>query len=331
MTTNIRAAKDCVADVAIIHSADKEKAAARLVESVAAAGFAVVSVEIGDPTGLADAVDGCAADARILIWSRPLVSHALHSGELARIRQIRGLIEVSADGITPPSGGDELRVVSISGWRGQPFHPGWQRIALELKRLCGSRKPAPEAAPPPAPAKEARPERVAPTASSGGARPQGRRLMLGAGAAALLAAAAAGAAIWFGESAPQSPPRQELRETPGPAAARPNARPDPPIEATMPDGDAGPPQVQPTPAPSSSQSPAAAEAKPDASAEKRTSRPAPPEPVLRSKPRTSQTEPAKKYSRKNSKVMRQFCERSGRSTPQCRTFLRSIRDSQAPD
>ncbi|HEX8448481.1 MAG TPA: hypothetical protein VF652_02715, partial [Allosphingosinicella sp.] len=118
-----------MADVAILHSADKEKAAARLAESVAAAGFTVDSVEIEDPSGLADALDRCGADARILIWSRSLVSHALHSGDLPGIRKLRGLIEVSADGITPPSGGDESRVVSISGWRGQPFHPGWQRIA----------------------------------------------------------------------------------------------------------------------------------------------------------------------------------------------------------
>jgi hypothetical protein len=41
------------------------------------------------------------------------------------------------------------------------------------------------------------------------------------------------------------------------------------------------------------------------------------------------SEPAvKRYSRKYSKTMRLFCQRSGRSTPQCRTFARSVRDQR---
>jgi hypothetical protein len=35
--------------------------------------------------------------------------------------------------------------------------------------------------------------------------------------------------------------------------------------------------------------------------------------------------PIKRYSPRFSKTMRQFCARSGRSTPQCRIFLRSVR------
>ncbi|HEX8126646.1 MAG TPA: hypothetical protein VF548_13795 [Allosphingosinicella sp.] len=317
-----------MADVAILHSADKDKAAARLAESVSAAGFAVESVEVEDPSGLADAVGRCGAEAKILIWSRSLVSHALHSGDLARIRKIAGLIEVSADGITPPSGGDESRVVSISGWRGQPFHPGWQRIALELKRLCGARKAVPEAAPPPVPARNP-PARAAATAASAAAgRPKGRGLMIGGGAALLLAGAV-GASIWIGESAPQPPPRQELRDTGAVPPAAPARRTDRTIDTGPPDALAAPPPAQPAqpapPPPPSSESPAAA--KSEALPEKPASRPAP-KPAVRPKPPALTAEPVKKYSRKNSKVMRQFCERSGRSTPQCRTFLRSVRDSE---
>lgn len=208
-----------MADVAIIHAPDKGTAAARLADSVAASGFAVESVEIADPAELAGAVGSAPGEARILIWSRPLVSHALHSGELHRIRQTSGLIEVSADGIAPPSRGDESRVLSISGWRGQPFHPGWQKIHLELKRLCGSRKASPPlASPPPTAAKDPVPKRSAPAAPAGLARPKGLRLMLGGGAALLLVAVAVGASNWIGGDSPEPPLRQELREPQRPPA-----------------------------------------------------------------------------------------------------------------
>jgi hypothetical protein len=321
-----------VADVAIIHPADKGTAATRLAEALVAAGFAVDSFQVEDPSGLADALEGSAADARILIWSRPLVSHALHSGELTRIRQLRGLIEVSADGIAPPSRGDDSRVVSISGWRGQPFHPGWQRIHLELKRLSVPGKNAFASAPPPAAAEEPRRERAAPAASSGGASPRPRRLMLGAGAAVLLAAA--GAASWFAGGASDSPPRPELAQARAPGSIGDPPRTEPVAEpgSTNPSKAAPPPLQGPAPPLAVKPPAAAAEAKPDAPRTKPAVRPDPARPAARAKPRPSpQSEPAKRYSRRNSKVMRQFCERSGRSTPQCRTFLRSLRDSEASD
>jgi hypothetical protein len=313
-----------VPDVAIIHAADKGTAAARLAEAIVAAGFAVGALEIEDPAELAAAVDGCGAEARILIWSRPLVSHALHSGELARIRQLRGLIEVSADGIAPPSRGDGSQVVSISGWRGQPFHPGWQRIHAELKRLCGSRKAPPEAAPPPTVAKNPDPGRAEPPGPRAGARPRAPRLVLGAGAAVLLVAAAVGAANWVGRGAPDpAPPPQQVGEARPPAAISEPAPPDPGTAPRTADVSVTSPPAAPSPAP-----PVAANAEPQASPARPVERPAPSRSSARPKqPPSTSAAPVKKYSRKHSKVMREFCERSGRSTPQCRTFLRSTREA----
>jgi hypothetical protein len=307
-----------MADVAIIHSAEKQTAAARLAEAVAAAGFDVAAVQIEEPGRLVDAVGGSGSEARILIWSKSLVVHMLHSGELPRIRQLRGLIEVSADGITPPSGGDESRVVLIAGWRGQPFHPGWQRIHAELKRLCGPRKPASDPSPPPSPSAKPPPQHTAPAAPGVAAGPRAG-LILGAGAAILLVAAAVGGAIWVGGSAPDDRPRQEFREARRPAGT---AEAPPPARAAEPEPAGAVAGAQPAgdaASPPSSGAAAAAEAVPD------EARPARPKPVARARERSSPPAgPIKKYSRKNSKVMRQFCERSGRSTPQCRTFLRSI-------
>jgi hypothetical protein len=306
-----------MADVSILHAPDKQAAAARLADAVAAAGFDVGAVEIEDPARLADAVDGCDSNARILIWSRPLVSHSLHSGDLPRIRQARGLIEVSADGITPPSRGDDSRVVLISGWRGQPFHPGWQRIHAELKRLCGARKAAPETPARPAISANPPPPRTAPAASPAGFRPQ-PRLMMGGGIALLLVAGAVGAASWLGSAAPGSRPDREFREIRPPRttgeASRPSlaAEPAAPVNAST---AAGPPP------PLSPERLATAEP----SQPGRASPPVSAKAVDRPRPRPLPHAGApKKYSRKYSKVMRQFCERSGRATPQCRTFRQSI-------
>jgi hypothetical protein len=311
-----------MADVAIIHAADKATAATRLAESIVAAGYDVSAVEIEEPDRLADAVDACAADARILIWSRPLVSHVLHSGELPRIRQLPNLIEVSADGITPPSRGDDSRVVLISGWRGQPFHPGWQRILIELKRLCGTRKTLAETPRAVAPPANSLPHPAAQPAPGGAPRAPSR-LILGGTIAVLLVGAAVGAASWLSGRAPDNRPRPELT---------PARQPEPTIEA--------PPRMLPAPGaasavekepaaaspalPSKSTVPAKTEAeRPQA---ERAVRSAPPEAAGGGKDRTApKAGSSKKYSPRYSKVMRQFCERSGRSTPQCRTFLRSTR------
>jgi len=322
-----------MADVVIIHAPDKGPAAARLAEAVAGAGYAVAAVEVADPERLAEALNGADADARILIWSRPLVSHALLSGDLPRIRQLRNVIEVSADGITPPSGGDDSRVVLISGWRGQPFHPGWQRINAELKRLCGARKGPAEAVRPTAVPASVRAEQAAsPAGSASAGRPARTRLIAGAGAAALLVAAALGGASWLSRRAPPEPARQEVPPAPQPApspAARsvpaplpqPSGAPATPATASA-EPESTAPSSSPAPEGGGGQSGSAGPP-----AAKPATRSSAPQGSVRRDARPAPQGPAKKYSPKYSKVMRQFCERSGRSTPQCRTFLRSVRDS----
>lgn len=303
----------------IIHSADKEGAAARLVEAIAAEGYGVTTVEVEEPDRLVDAVEGCAADARILIWSRALVFHSLHSGELPRIRHVPGLIEVSADGIKPPSRGDEARVVLVSGWRGQPFHPGWQRIHLELKRLCGTRKGAAER---PSQSPDIRPK-PAPTPSASAGGPARGRLVLGGAVGFLLIGTAVGAASWFGGGSPDAQPGRENRQAPKPDPTS-GGRPVSALSAKP--AIAAAPQAPPAPSPPSAQDSAPAKAERERPQAARTSRPAPPKGSSGSKPRVAPpAQGVKKYSPKYSKVMRQFCERSGRSTPQCQTYLRSVR------
>ncbi|MEA3010908.1 MAG: hypothetical protein QOJ91_2600 [Sphingomonadales bacterium] len=311
-----------MADVVIIRSPDKETAAARLATSLAAAGYDVGALEVEDPARLVEAVEGCTADAAILIWSRSLVFHVLHSGELPRIRQLRNLIEVSADGITPPSRVDDSRVVLISGWRGQPFHPGWQRLQAELKRLGGSPRSIAETPRAAAAASNAHSQPAASAAPRGPARPP-LRLLLGGAAAVAAVGAVLGAVSWSGDRAPEDRPRQEVSR---PRAAAPIVTQAPVETATRPASEPAaeaspPPLPDPAPAP---EVPAPGPVKPPPKGLREHPVVRPARPAGDAAGPSAKAGESKKYSRKNSKIMRQFCERSGRSTPQCKTFLRSV-------
>jgi hypothetical protein len=307
-----------MADVLILYPPGKTAAATRLEEAVAAGGYSAALEELDDRGAFPDvAARAATATATLLIWSRPLVSSAMIEGRLPALRQLAGLIEVSADGITPPVGGDDHRVALISGWRGQPFHPGWQTIWSRIEQRCGpGQRPAarPKAAP-----SEPRPDRPR-------ERPA-RRLPLAGAVAVALTAAAAGGALWIGGGRRASPS----------AAPAPSAPPATstalPTTAAAPAQPAPAPASQPTSVPPSPATPppppAAAAATGAESPRPEADEPEPPAvaaaPARPSRSRAAERAPVKRYSPKNSKVMRLFCEGSGRGTPQCKVFLRSVR------
>ncbi|HEX8572314.1 MAG TPA: hypothetical protein VF759_06150 [Allosphingosinicella sp.] len=311
-----------MAEILLIFPSDKKTAAHQIEAALGSAGYGAVLEPVAEADGEAIARKASDRDFALLIWSRSLAASADLGGWLPSLRRLPNLIEVSTDGIAPQSG-DERRVVLLSGWRGQPFHLGWQRILEELEGLGARRSEPRRPAPPPA----AAPAAVA--AAEGGAAPAGavagrRRLALPAAAALALLGAVAGAA-WIGTN----------RSDPPPPAARsaPSAG-----EATTRTATEAAPQLAPyvapealEPAPVPPPGPAAAEPIPAGrTAERPVAERAPGRTAEAVRPparhRTAAADlPVKRYSKKNSKTMRLFCARSGRSTPQCRTFLRSTR------
>lgn len=293
-----------MADVRLLYPPDKYEPALRLAEALAAAGYSVEKQPLAKDEAFPRlAPEAAKAKALLLIWSRSLVSAAM-AGGLAEARRHPNLIEVSTDGIEPAGDGEASPVVLLCGWRGQPFHPGWQRILAHLERLCGARTLAPKD------------PRAGPAPSRA---PASRRPLAGAAVAAgVLMAGTLGAVAAFDWSAPGSTPAREARPAaareapPAPAAVAP---PPPVASAELAAAPAPPAPIVPVPA-----VPARA-----APSQERTVGAAAP----RKAPKrlASAFEPeVKRYSRKNSKTMRLFCQRSGRSTPQCRTFARSMRD-----
>ncbi|HEX8668712.1 MAG TPA: hypothetical protein VF727_10115 [Allosphingosinicella sp.] len=308
-------------DAVIIHCADKKAAAARLRDEAAAAGYDVRSCEVDQGTppaaaALLDRVRG--ASATIVLWSRAAMASDLIAAAVAEASRHGKLVEVSADGIMPVASADASRVALISGWRGEPYHPGWQRVAAELKRLCGGRRsPALEAATAapsarPAPAAQAAPPARQPKRS-------GRTPVLISALVGLLLAGLA-AAAWMGREPLQQkrPPPAAQTAPPPPAVARPGPAAVPPAPAAEPQASDGP-------------SPPAAVERRSAAATPRRAAPARSGPEAREQVSSAPV----RYSRRNSRTMRLFCERSGRNTPQCRIFRRQMQgqgsaSAQAP-
>jgi hypothetical protein len=311
-------------DVRLLYPAEKTEAAARLAESIQAAGYVVERKALADPQVFPDlAAQGREAGVLLLIWSRSLVSAATAGDGLGEARRRPNLIEVSVDGIEPAVGGEVSPVVLLSGWRGQPFHLGWQRILADIKRLCGPRDGA---------GKRARQTRAAAAGLAGADRRSkpSRPAVRAAVAAGALIAATLGAAAVLDRGAPDASPPAAARSAlagtsslPG-AVRAPREQASPVAVGTVAEAS---PDVTFTPggAPAVA-APAESGPEPRPSADPPDRRPAA---ASRSTGRKRLANASggevKRYSRKHSKTMRLFCQRSGRSTPQCRSFARSMR------
>jgi hypothetical protein len=314
-----------MASVIILFTPDKKAAANDIAQAGRAAGLDMALAEVSATDGAAIVERAGSAPAAILIWSRQLVSTAVFEGWLGGLRRLPGVIEVSTDSIAPDEG-DAGRVVLLSGWRGQPFHHGWQKVLQKLEPLRGP--PAPRAAPSRVTAEGS------PAASE--AAPAPARAGIGRfafPALALAAVAAAAGAVTWGESA--APELKEVR-TAAPVAVMP-----PPQAASAPPASESStePYAAAVPAPTTMAAPAP---QPPARQEgTKVATTSPRERAAPAKPRVAKAEapprrvqkaaaaiapaPVKRYSKKHSKTMRRFCAASGRNTPECRTFLRSMR------
>jgi len=276
-------------DVAIVFSADKKSAATRIRDGLASEGYSVDLVEGGGPAS---------ARALIVLWSRSAMESEAVQAAVSEARRQGRLIEASSDGIMPIGEGSESRTILISGWRGEPFHPGWQRISAEVRRLCGApgAKPAPAKSAASAPATAAR-------------APAPRRGALLAGALVLVLALV-GAALWvIGSRSPE--PSPVTASAVPPRAPTPAPEPAPVGEPVLADA-APPPEAEPIPSePVAAAVPAAA-------------------PVPTAAPATAKRPAAKPkrsgphYSPRQARTMRLFCQRAGRGTRECRIFRQRI-------
>jgi hypothetical protein len=309
-----------MSEVVIFYPTAKSAAAQRLRDGIEGMGYSVALREIVDEDDF-DPAETERPGAVLLIWSRPLVAAIAFAGHLPLLRRQRNVIEISADGVTPPSpAADENRVVLLSGWRGQPFHTGWKTIQSRLAGLLEAPIAPPAraaAAPPPGPRISTR-------------RGAQRGKVMVAGAAAVLVIAAAALLGWWGLVS--RAPLLHRRAAPVTTAAAAAVAPSRSHEARPAAAAERPPAPAPRPQAAGRQAAQVQQGlsrtSPDAAAgEKRVphdhARAAPPAdeaPGRRVRPHVATVH----YSRQNSRTMRLFCQRAGQSTPECRTFRRAM-------
>ncbi len=308
-------------DIRLLYPLEKTEAAARLADAISAAGYRVDREALADGRSFPDvAAEAGKAKVLLLIWSRGLVSAAMEGTRLASARRHPNFIEVSADGIEPAAGAEASPVVLLCGWRGQPFHPGWQRILAEIKRLCGSRD-LPRKRPP----VSGDPVR----GSDGASVPKRPPVRAAVAAGALIAALLGVGALYDRSAGPGIEARSavaavgEASRPPSAVAAAASVSSAPAVMAAQ-----QPDDLLTAPAPAPATAGVAVPAPAPTVARTAPARPAATQSrSSRERLAAASRREVKRYSRKHSKTMRLFCQRSGRSTPQCRTFARSMRDA----
>lgn len=315
-----------MADLLISYARDGEAVADRLSTLLRQEGFSIWT-EAAARGPIQDRVGD--VRAAVVIWSDTSRVSEWIKAEANYARGQKKLVQASVDAEPPPLPFDAGTVVPLVDWSGDEGHPGWLRLRAELEGLCRKRTP------PAVAAAAAVPERAA--AAPPGAAPAAVPSRGGGGGlrtalAVLVALAVAGAAFLWMRSGPpygsdDSPPASSQPER-APAAERP--RPSPPVTAPPApappfgeeqEGEILPGTQEPGTAPAEGTAPPVQQ-RPPAQVQQR--------PPAQVQQRPAQTRPASRppsgrINRRNSRTMRQFCERAGRGTPQCREFQRQLR------
>jgi hypothetical protein len=199
-------------DVFISYARENVDTVRRLAECIAADGYSVWwDADVPPHLAYGDVIAEEIANAKavIVVWSRHAsASHWVRS-EADLGREQTKLIQTSVDGTFPPMPFNQIQFADISGWQGEPDHPGWMKVKTSLNALCGpnSAPPRPIPAPPPPPPPMPGP---APTYPPATAPPLA--------AAAVPLAAASGA---FGPPAPAASSGCSATPTPARSTLRP--------------------------------------------------------------------------------------------------------------
>jgi hypothetical protein len=318
-----------LSDIELVHAEGRDAAAGRLREALANEGHAAEGRAVPDsdePPALGDAA------ALLILWDRSTMAHGGLRQVAAAARRRGRAIDVSMDGITPLGIEDESELVILSGWRGEPGHPGWRKILARLERLSPQVRQA------------AAPRAAAPAPTSARGSTGRRNVLLGTAAALVLALGAGGALLMSGRVGSGRPEAAAPPAVAAPHVARPSAVPaGPPAAGAVAAPQQGPapalgggagaggPGLAPSPAaPAAPAPPINANASPcpgpgGAAAGCQPTATAGTSPHASRKARRHEpARPAIRYT-KYSTTMRLFCQRSGRGTPECRIFSRAHR------
>jgi len=79
-----------------------------------------------------------AARAVVVIWSAEAVRSHWVRAEADAARAAGTLVQLTADGATPPLPFNQIQCADMTGWAGEPTHPGWKKVAASIAELVGA-------------------------------------------------------------------------------------------------------------------------------------------------------------------------------------------------
>lgn len=92
------------------------------------------------------------AKAAIVVWSAEAVKSEWVRAEADMARNQRKLVQTALDNAVPPLPFNQIQYAELTGWRGEPDHPGWRKVRASLAELCGpGAEPRVAPMPPPLP------------------------------------------------------------------------------------------------------------------------------------------------------------------------------------
>ena len=77
------------------------------------------------------------ARAAIVVWSHRSAESEWVRAEADLARSQKKLIQTSIDDRQPPMPFNQIQFASIGDWKGEPDHPGWNKVKASLAALCG--------------------------------------------------------------------------------------------------------------------------------------------------------------------------------------------------
>ena len=86
-----------------------------------------------------------AARAVVVVWSKTAAASQWVRAEADLARQEGKLVQVVVDGSLPPMPFNQIQCADLSGWKGEPDHPQWRKVAGSLAELLEAHEPAPAA------------------------------------------------------------------------------------------------------------------------------------------------------------------------------------------
>lgn len=139
-----------MSDIFVSYARSDEARAERVAEALRADGFQVWrDDQLPAHRAYAEVIEERlgSALAVVVLWSADAAKSQWVRAEADTARNAGTLVQAALDGGIPPLPFNQIQCADLSGWRGNPDFPGWQKLLGSVRELAGDAAPAPTPAP----------------------------------------------------------------------------------------------------------------------------------------------------------------------------------------